>query len=191
MKILERHKIVILGLACFLLGALVAVVAAKNYFVKNPKQETLQVGEALAQVTPCGVKECLFRKDSTKLLGITTLRAYYTKHQKENISGQIDQCDGLIVVEGSKSFVDNINQYLKEGRDGYGEMYDDDQIMINFPLHFYSNEIQQKIKSSSASKPLDIKLLLPELRPVMLPSCNSLNEYKVLSIETPERNWLY
>lgn len=187
MKILLRNKTIVLGLACFILGAVVSGVTVKYYLATTANKENIQLEEELSQVTPCGVNECLFKDDYGDLLGVTTIRSFYTQHQDENIQGGIDQCDGLTVVEASPSFIDKLKQDAQNANRAIVQ----EAPMINFPLHFYSEDVQREIKSSSDVAPLDVKLLLTQPPHRGGTSCNSQKEYEVLSVKTPTQDWLY
>lgn len=180
LEIIGFVLVIIVGVSAFYLGKLTNkpsdIVNTTNFNPNRPTSASVVPSNLVTQapsasdsgnsypiIDGCNKSGCLFEdKSNSTVIGFASLSGYYTTYSKKDW-GDVDvTCDALVVTSGNTKLIGNLMAWIKQGN-SINKLNDKGELVLNINLKSLSENIQQKIKSSSVSSliNLDVIRILP------------------------------
>jgi hypothetical protein len=105
----------------------------------------------------CDRNECLF-KGPESLVGYAVLKGYYTTVDGVAWGDVPEKCDVLTVTGGSKSLINDFTDWINSGN-AVNRLDSKQNLLLNIFLDNLSDQERSKIKKSSPSNPVELRVI--------------------------------
>jgi hypothetical protein len=113
-------------------------------------------------LSDCHKDECLFvsPSDAPYVVGLATLRGYYTQIEKTGFNNISEQCDSFVIVDGSRELILSYLSLIEAGN-GVNSKNELNQPIISLDFQQVDEQDKQRILSSTKTRLIELLVVSP------------------------------